>query len=212
MRLLDVKHPYVLWFYYPGYKDLAGLLDEDLILYDIQDEYAPFGWPIPDIESREIDLLRRADLAFTGTFALKEKKSDYNSNIHFFSCGVDFKHFHKSAEGGLIFPQDLKGIPRPILGYFGSIDPRLDGPLIQYLANSRPGWSFVFLGPVHSWEILKPHFSSPNLLLLGTKEYGEFPNYLQTFDVCLMPFDLHRGTMDINPSKSSTGRAGGFGR
>ena len=201
MSLLGIDRPYVLWFYYPAQNDLARMLDEDLTVYDIQDEYAAFGWT-PDVESREVDLLLKANLVFTGTFALKEKKKVHASNIHFFSSGVDFKHFHISAAGNSNFPHDLKGIPRPILGYFGSIDTRLDGPLIQYLASSRPGWSFVFLGPVHSSENLKPYFSSPNLFLLGTKEYGELPNYLQAFDVCLMPFDLHKGTMDINPTKT----------
>lgn len=202
MRLLGIDRPYVLWFYYPAQNDLARMLDEDLTVYDIQDEYASIPWTA-GIESREVELLRKADLVFTGTFALKEKKKVHASNIHFFSCGVDFKHFHKSAEGGLIFPKDLKGIPRPILGYFGSIDIRLDGPLIQYLTSSRPGWSFVFLGPVHGWENLKPYFSSPNLFLLGTKEYGELPNYLQAFDVCLLPFDLRNEvSLHINPTKT----------
>ena len=209
MRLLGIERPYILWFYYPAQSDLARMLDQDLTVYDIQDEYAALKWTA-DIESREVNLLHEADVVFAGTYALKEKKRIYNSNIHFFSCGVDFNHFNKSVAGNLSIPPDVKGIPHPILGYFGSIDLRLDLPLIRYLTNSRPGWSFVFVGPIHGWKILKPYFSAPNLFLLGTKEYSVLPNYLQAFDVCLMPFDLtNKVVMHINPTKTLEYLAGG---
>ena len=45
-------------------------------------------------------------------------------------------------------PPDQAGIPRPRLGFFGVIDERMDVDLVGQVAELRPDWQFVMIGPV----------------------------------------------------------------
>jgi glycosyltransferase involved in cell wall biosynthesis len=98
---------------------------------------------------------------------------------------------------------------RPILGWFGVVDERVDYGLLHDLARLRPQWSIAMVGPVVKIDPnLLPH--SPNLFWLGSREYSVLPNYCRAFDVCIMPFALNAATEFINPTKAleymATGR------
>ena len=59
------------------------------------------------------------------------------------------RHFARTHGGRLAVPNDINFVPRPILGYFGSIDTRLDYELITMLAEADPDWSIVHGRPGH---------------------------------------------------------------
>jgi hypothetical protein len=60
-------------------------------------------------------------------------------------------------------PPDLACLPRPIVGYLGSYDSRLDWPLVTGIARARPTWSFAFVGGGYTLPVDPP----PNLHLMG---------------------------------------------
>ena len=45
-------------------------------------------------------------------------------------------------------PADQKQIPHPRLGFCGVIDERMDIELLGEIAEMRPDWQFVMIGPV----------------------------------------------------------------
>jgi glycosyltransferase involved in cell wall biosynthesis len=106
-------------------------------------------------------------------------------------------------------PKDLAGIPKPILGYFGVVDERMDYELIARLANSNPQWSIVMIGPTMKIDDATLP-KRPNLHWLGQRSYIELPAYCKGFDLCMMPFALNESTEFINPTKAleymATGR------
>jgi glycosyltransferase involved in cell wall biosynthesis len=98
---------------------------------------------------------------------------------------------------------------KPVLGYFGVVDERMDYELIARLADANPNWSVVMIGPVlKEDEAILPKRS--NLHWLGQRSYSDLPAYCKGFDVCLMPFALNESTEFINPTKAleymATGR------
>lgn len=189
----------ILWFYSPLNEYLAGALDEILTVYDIQDEYAGFLGREEHVRETERRLLGKADLVFTGTYALYEDKREYNQNIHFVPCGVDVDHFKKARIGNPLLPEDIKRAQHPMVGYFGRICGRMDTELLAFMADSHPEWSIVLIGEVIKQEFpLEPR---PNILLLGQKDYSDLPQYLQAFDVCMIPFRLNELTLKVNPTK-----------
>ncbi len=100
-------------------------------------------------------------------------------------------------------------MPRPILGFFGVVDERIDYVLLGELARRRPDWSICVVGPIVKVDPAHlPH--APNLFWLGSRDYGVLPDYCRAFDVCLMPFALNKATEFINPTKGleymATGR------
>jgi glycosyltransferase involved in cell wall biosynthesis len=211
----------VQWFYDPmAVPAFAGQMGEILTVYDCMDELSKFRCAPPEIARREAELLKRADVVFTGGRKLFEAKSEHNDNCHFYGCGVDCDHFGKARFEETKVPEDLAAIssrvatraalPRkPVLGYFGVVDERMDYDLIGRLADANRDWSVVMIGPTMKVdESALP--KRPNLHWMGQRSYMDLPAYCKGFDVCMMPFALNESTEFINPTKAleymATGR------
>ncbi len=100
-------------------------------------------------------------------------------------------------------------LPRPVLGYFGVVDERMDYELIARLADANRDWSVVMIGPTMKVEDATLP-KRPNLHWLGQRSYIELPAYCKGFDLCMMPFAMNESTEFINPTKAleymATGR------
>jgi UDP-galactopyranose mutase len=95
----------------------------------------------------------------------------------------------------------MAAIPGPRLGFYGVIDERIDLPLLDHLAASRPDWQIVMVGPVVKIdEADLPR--RPNIHYLGGKSYHELPAYLAGWDVAMMPFAINEATRFISPTKT----------
>jgi len=192
----------VQWFYTPlPAPTMLGAFGEVGVVYDCMDELSQFRFAPPELIDAESMLLRHADVVFTGGRKLFESKSRHHPNVHFFGCGVDADHFAKARLESTPIPSELRDLPRPILGYFGVIDERLDYALIDRLAESFEHGSIVFVGPVVKVDPAELP-KQPNIHWLGQRSYERLPEYVKGFDVCLMPFALNSATEYINPTKT----------
>lgn len=192
----------VQWFYSPMTAPvLLGEFGARGVVYDCMDELANFRFAPPDISARERFLLSKAQVVFTGGYQLFESKSKSHGNVHFFGCGVDVAHFGRARDPSQPVSEALQGLPRPVLGYFGVIDERLDYDLIASLAERFPAATVAMAGPVVKVdrEQLPTH---ANIRWLGQRAYEELPALVKGFDVCLMPFALNDATRYINPTKT----------
>lgn len=200
----------VQWFYDPmAVASFAGHMGEIATVYDCMDELSKFAYAPPELVAREAELLARADVVFTGGRKLWESKRKHNSNCHFYGCGVDNEHFGRARSAETMVPHDVKALGRPILGFFGVVDERMDYELIAKLADANPNWSVVIIGPV--MKVQQHHLPKrPNIHWLGGRDYSHLPAYCKAFDLCLMPFALNEATEYINPTKAleymATGR------
>jgi len=200
----------IQWFYDPmAVPAFAGQMEEVLTVYDCMDELSKFKGAPPEILEREAALLRRADVVFTGGRKLFEAKSQHNGNCHFYGCGVDGGHFGKARKEETKVPAQMAGLQKPVLGYFGVIDERMDYELIARLADASPKWSVAMVGPVLKVDE-KSLPQRSNLHWLGQQNYLDLPAFCKGFEVCLMPFALNESTEYINPTKAleymATGR------
>ena len=192
----------VQWFYTPmPAPEMLGAFDERGVVYDCMDELSQFRFAPTDLREREEILLASADVVFTGGYKLFEAKSRHHDSVHFFGCGVDAAHFGRARRSDTLVPDDVADLPRPVFGYFGVIDERIDYDLLGALAAARPDASLVMVGPVVKvdWGMLP---QAPNIHWLGQRAYGQLPGYVKAFDVCLMPFALNEATEFINPTKT----------
>ena len=200
----------IQWFYDPmAVAAFAGQMNEGLTVYDCMDELSKFRFAPPELTRREAELLARADVVFTGGRKLFESKSQHNDNCHFYGCGVDGAHFGKALAEETPVPPEMAGLPKPVFGYFGVVDERLDYELIAHLADANKSGSVAIIGPVLKVDPAALP-KRPNLHWLGQRSYADLPNYCKAFDVCLMPFALNEATEFINPTKAleymATGR------
>lgn len=203
---LGVEEP-LLWFYTPMALELTEGLQPRLTIYDCMDELSAFRGAPPELIEREQKLLQRADLVFTGGYSLWEAKRNLHDNVHAFPSSVDVAHF-SIARLTQAEPHDQVDIPHPRLGFYGVIDERLDIELIAKVAELRPDWHIVLIGPVVK---IDPHSlpQQPNLHYPGAKTYDELPAYLAGWDVAIMPFALNESTRFISPTKTPEYLAGG---
>lgn len=198
---------YVLWYYTPMAVPFTEGLEPLGVIYDCMDELSLFrGAPLPLVE-RESKLLAAADLVFTGGQSLYEAKRERHPRVHPFPSSIEAEHFRRAREA-CPEPEDQAALPRPRLGYFGVIDERIDLDLVAALADARPEWQIVMVGPVVK---IDPE-SLPrraNLHYLGMKGYADLPLYLAGWDVALMPFAQNESTRFISPTKTPEYLAGG---
>lgn len=191
---------YVAWFYTPMALDFAAHLKPQAIVFDCMDELSAFKFAPPTLVENEKKLLEKADLVFTGGQSLYEAKKDRHERVFAFPSSIDAAHFNK-ARKIKSEPADQAEISTPKLGFCGVIDERMDTILLAEMADLRPEWQFVMIGPVVK---IAPEDlpRRSNIHYLGSKSYDELPAYLSGWNVALMPFALNESTKFISPTKT----------
>jgi glycosyltransferase involved in cell wall biosynthesis len=188
---------YWLWFYTPMALPVAEGLAPAGVVYDCMDELSAFRGAPPELLEQESQLLRVADVVFTGGVSLFEAKRHRHPNIHCFPSSVDASHFRGGAGDHPL----QRGIARPRLGYCGVIDERIDLDLIAGIADARPDWQVVMVGPTA--KIDPEHCPRrANIHWLGQQSYQDLPAFIGSWDVCLLPFALNESTRFISPTKT----------
>jgi len=191
----------VLWLYTPVVVQFIDLLQPDLVVYDVMDELSAFKFMPPKLKQQEQELFARADLIFTGGPSLYEARRNRHSDVHLYPSGVDQAHFAQALSDDLPVPPSIAALPSPIIGFFGVLDERLDRELLAQVAQLRPDWQWVMIGPI--LKIEDSHLPRlPNLHYLGKQDYADLPAYLKAFDVAMMPFARNEATQFISPTKT----------
>jgi glycosyltransferase involved in cell wall biosynthesis len=193
-------HDFIAWYYTPMALGFTNKIKPVATVYDCMDELSAFAGAPPELIEKENELLAKADLVFTGGISLYEAKRNRSKNVHAFPSSIDRKHFVKAREV-VKDPEDQQSIPHPRLGFFGVIDERMDINLVAKLAELKPEWHIILIGPVAKIDpALLPQAS--NIHYLGMKQYNELPTYLSNWDIAIMPFALNESTKFISPTKT----------
>lgn len=199
LRSHDLRS-YVLWYYTPMALGFTRHLRPAATVYDCMDELSGFLGAPAALRERERELLRGADLVFTGGRSLCEAKREIRPTAHLFPSSIDAPHFRR-ARASQPEPADQAGVPRPRLGYFGVLDERIDLELLAAAARLRPDLSFVMVGPVVKIDPASLPRAA-NIHYLGQKSYADLPAYIAGWDVAIMPFSHNASTRYISPTKT----------
>lgn len=201
----ETEHPFV-WLYTPMALPLVSALSPRAVIYDCMDDLASFRFAPPELVKREAALMKSADLVLTGGPSLYERRKDMHSNVHCLPSAVDEQHF--SPASLLSFSRDAasaealhEGLGHPRLGFFGVIDERLNLDLVAGIADARPDWQIVMVGPVVKIDAATLP-KRPNIRWLGMQTYEMLPYLQAQWDVCILPFALNEATRFISPTKT----------
>lgn len=205
----QAEGPLILWYYTPMALAFSRDVEADLVVFDKMDELSAFKNAPPLLLQLEEELLRRADVVFTGGASMHRAAEHRHANIHCFPSSIDTRHFGIARDRSLTDPQDQAAIARPRLGFFGVIDERMDVELVGQVADLRPDWQFVMIGPVVKIDpATLPQRA--NIHWLGGKKYDELPAYLANWDIGFMPFAINESTKFISPTKTPEFLAAGL--
>ena len=170
------------WFYSSDFSPLLRSLHFRKIVYDCMSDHEPR----PDAD--EPAMLAEADIVFTDSKALFESRIRVHPNVHCFPSSVEHGHFRKALKN-IAVPGDIAELKKPVVGYCGVIDGRLDMDLLDKVAEQSPETTFVLIGPlVNMPESKLPKRS--NVHYLGMKPYHLLPGYLKGIDIAMIPFDI----------------------
>jgi glycosyltransferase involved in cell wall biosynthesis len=195
--------PVIAWFGTPLALPLLPALDVHAVVYDAsQGAHAPDGlaasWP-----EREAALLKAADLVVTAGPTVHEALRRRHDHVVCVPNAVDAAHFApdrvtKNLDDYLAAEQLQAHILAPRLGYYGVIDRRLDLGLVAALADARPQWHLVMVGPLRG--IVEAELPRrDNVHWLGRQPYARLPALVAGWDVCLLPFKAGACTATLNP-------------
>jgi UDP-galactopyranose mutase len=207
--LLDERGaPTIRWYYTPMMLSFSRQVASACTVYDCMDELANFLFAPPELAALERELFDAADLVFTGGYSLYEAKRESHRSVHAFPSSVDVAHFAQ-ARGPIDIPADQAALPGPKLGFYGVIDERMDLELVCSLADARPDWTIILVGPVVKIDPAHLPVRS-NIHYLGSKPYDALPAYAADWDVALMPFAINASTRFISPTKTPEYLAAGL--
>jgi GT2 family glycosyltransferase/glycosyltransferase involved in cell wall biosynthesis len=167
------------------------------IIYDCMDYHAGFTDNSDDMIAHEIELVKGSDLVLATSRLLYNEMSKYNEKTTFIPNAADFEHFRKRTNE---IPVELTSIRRPIVGYYGAIAEWFDIGLLEKLAEAKPELSFVLIGDTGEIDLSNLRKKS-NIHIFEGKPYSILPDYLQSFDLCIIPFKKTSLTDATNPVK-----------
>jgi glycosyltransferase involved in cell wall biosynthesis len=174
---------------------LLGRVPNVASIYYCLDDYAE--WPGVSramIEPVERAMLAQVDGVVATAAALVVSKRPRSGRIYHLPQGVNYERFATPQPA----PPDIAELPRPRIGFAGTLDERCDPALMRAVAEAHPDGSVVFVGAV---EVSDRPLRLPNVHFLGRRKYEEVAAYVQAFDVGVVPYRRNAVTEAVDPLK-----------
>lgn len=189
-----------LWTFLPNVADYVGTLGEELSVYYCVDEWSLFGYLDRDqTVAAERALLAKVDAVFAINGPLADAKRALNPCTFVSPHGVDHALFARALDDATSIPADLAALPRPRIGFYGTLRDWVDLELVAHVARARPGWSIALIG--QQLGDLSAIRGVPNVHLMGQKRHDELPGYCKGFDVGMIPYRIDERMTFVNPLK-----------
>ncbi len=146
----------------------------------------------------ENKIINTSNLIFATSQKLFERYKDKNTNVYKIPAGVELNKFNVSVQKTI--PEDIKNISKPIVGFIGGINNKIDLDLILFSSEKLKNFSFVMIGEAEN-NLIKILSAKKNIFFLGKKKHSELQNYIENFDCGIMPYKINNFTDAIYPAK-----------
>ena len=193
-------HQPVVFATLPTAWPIAAKLDYRTLIYNRSDKHRLFAEADQTyIAELENALFKHADLIlYVNGHMLREESDQTGERARLFDHGVDLELFR--FDGSAAEPADLHAIPKPRIGFFGSLRSHMvDFALLCHVAKSIPEAQLVLIGDTQ--DSIEEFDGLDNVRFLGFKPYAQIPNYGLHFDVALMPYRDNEWIRYCNPIK-----------
>jgi len=201
--LLGFKRP-IFWVENLTAIKLIDRLTYKLLIYVCNDKWDKTRY-IKEKETLQLfdeQMVKRAHVILCVSRAIhRYYKEKAENRVYYMPHAVNYVHFSKDRLLDRELPSDIKNIPHPIIGYYGSLTDSNDLDLLFYCAKKRPDWSFVLIGRITDGDF-RPLEQLSNVYMLGFKKYEELPLYTMCFDVCLLFWKITEWIKYCSPLKT----------
>ncbi|MGH9143540.1 MAG: ElyC/SanA/YdcF family protein [Vicinamibacterales bacterium] len=200
MRATGLYRP-IVWTFLPTplAVDLIRELDPQLTIYYCIDDFVSSSPGARRIVASEQRLFRDADLVFVTSERLRARAATFTDRVHLFPFGVNFDRFDAVRAEAPPLPDDLRPLPRPVVGYVGGLHQWVDQDLLAAVAQRLPDATIAMIGPAQTdVSVLE---RQPNIRLFGQRPHAELARYIRGFDVGIVPYKLSEYTANVYPTK-----------
>jgi len=198
-RRLGVEHLDVVCAL-PSAMPLVRALEPRRLVYYCMDDFATLpgvDWPM--VEALEHELLAAADAVIAASEWIANLPRFQARGAKVLPHGVDYDHFSRAqAQPDAEIVRLVAHLPRPVIGFAGYLDQRIDLSLLTAIADAGR-WGLLLLGEAAS--DLRDLRHRQNVILAGFKPYGELPRYLAACDVLVAPYVRSESTAALQPLK-----------
>lgn len=200
----------VLWSFDPLSFSLAKRSPHTATVFDTVDNWAQhpsFAAKREELEKAYDNIAHTADVIFTVSEDL-QKRFPQHPRTFWIPNAVD-EHLSRKL---LTTPQpkNLQHLQRPIVGYMGIIQSRVDLPLVASVAMAHPDKTFVLVGP--TWPVFLSRFRPKplelqrfrrlrNVYFLGRLPFAKGLRVIRHCDVVMIPHVHNALTQSMNPMK-----------
>ncbi|UHG89758.1 glycosyltransferase [Spirosoma oryzicola] len=207
MRRLNMHRPLVINAFNPVIGlPLLGKLNECATIYYCFDEISVVGdWMSRHGQRYEDAYIRRVDGVIATSEALKQDKSALQPNTFCVKNGANFELFNQTRQ----LAQQQPPV-KPVVGYLGSADNRVNIDIMEYCARTMPDVEFQFIGEVHEPKLPERLDSFPNVTFIPPRQPADLPPILAKLSVGLIPFVCNKHTYTIYPLKINEYLAAGL--
>lgn len=193
-RNLNFENPILINAFNPQFGlPIMGKLGEAVSIYYCYDEINAAEWCKVHGGDAEKRYMAEVDAVVVTSRGLKKNKSKYTTNCHLVQNGVDFELFSNSTS--------TQKAHRPVIGYVGTVDDRIDYELLEKLALANPNKELRLIGRMKSEKAEELAEKLNNVTLTGSKQPKELAPEMKGIDIGIIPFVKNEFTKNIYPLK-----------
>ncbi|WP_229310848.1 glycosyltransferase [Larkinella arboricola] len=206
MARIGMHHPLIVNAFNPVWGlPMIGHLNEFATVYYCYDEITAESWISRHGQRYEKDYLQQVDAVITTSEALRQSKSALQPNTFCVKNGANFTLFHQAR---LLAEKNPPS--RPIVGYLGNADNRIDTNLIEYCVRVMPDVDFQFIGEVNEPDLQLRLSAFPNVIFTPSVPPEHLPALLANQSAAIIPFVCNEHTYTIYPLKINEYLAAGL--
>lgn len=191
----------ILLSYYPFSLPILCELKPARTIFHIVDEWQGMAGIPRSMAKLTQGMLKSADVTIVTSARLFERYRHSAKRIELLRHGADIALFGAVADGRVDPESKVLTLPGRKIGYYGALH-KLDIRLIFEVAEARPNWSFIFVGPISGGQgMTRQGAFPPNVYFVGEMPHASLPKFLASLDAVWMPFIVNELTQSMSPIK-----------
>lgn len=185
----------IFWLFNPNLRSMFNKFGNSYkFIYDCVDFFAIDGKDnVKNTLKNEKYLCKNADLVVANSHVLQNHLKKWRKDVKLVVQGFRVLDTPKNK-----LKKINLNLKKPVIGFVGGINRRLDYDLLLNLAKRNTNWNFVIWGPILekdkidevTWNKMEDLFSLSNVTTGASQDKTELPSIISQFDIGMIPYDI----------------------
>jgi glycosyltransferase involved in cell wall biosynthesis len=195
----------ILYTHFAPVQTLFDQFEDACVVYDLLDDLSIYheeeaGLPVErTVGFHHPEAMARADVVTVSNAVLGGLHRTERDDLILLENGVDLALF--TADGPVA--PELAAVDAPVVGYHGAMAAWFDVELLEQVIRLRPGYRFVFVGPVdpRAKGRIEALLALSGVLHVDRQPASRMPEFIRGFAAGTVPFVVDDMTAGVTPLK-----------